>query len=302
MSATAAELMIPSAATVLLLRESDAGFQVLMTKRAAGLSFMAGLWVFPGGRMEDADCSAAVTARASTTRGDGIHERMLGIDGRPIKREAALALHVAACRETFEESGVLLARPRHSYRGFDDAELARLASHRTTEATAADFVRLLEEEDLVLDLDRLVYWSHWITPSLEKKRFDTRFFAVQVPAGQEASVDRSELTHHAWFTEREFREHLHSGEIKVAPPTLATLQDLWRSHERHGGLEPMLAAEKTRAVPPILPKMRAGEGGTYEIVLPWDTDYLSCVGEGCAVAECYPDYLLALPSRRSFKR
>jgi len=302
LSATEAEVMIPSAATVLLLRESDAGFQVLMTKRAAGLSFMAGLWVFPGGRMEDADCSAAIAARASTTRRDGMHERMLGIDGRPIAVDTALALHIAACRETFEESGVLLARPRLSARGFDDTELARLASHRTGDTTATGFVRLLEQEDLLLDLDRLVYWSHWITPSLEKKRFDTRFFAVQVPAGQEASVDRSELTHHAWFTEPEFRENLRSGEIKVAPPTLATLQDLWRSHERHGGLEPMLAAEKSRVVPPILPKMCAGEGGTYEIVLPWDTDYVACVGEGCAVAECYPDYLLALPSRRSFKR
>jgi len=290
------------AATVLLLRESDGELEVLMMRRAAAVAFMGGLWVFPGGRLEAVDHSPEALARIPGNALDACGGRLQSLEGERLPPVLALGLHVAACRETFEESGVLLARPRHSYRGFDDAEVARLASHRTTEATAADFVRLLEEEDLVLDLDRLVYWSHWITPSLEKKRFDTRFFAVQVPAGQEASVDRSELTHHAWFTEREFREHLRSGEIKVAPPTLVTLQDLWRSHERHGGLEPMLAAEKTRAVPPILPKMRAGEGGTYEIVLPWDTDYLSCVGEGCAVAECYPDYLLALPSRRSFKR
>jgi 8-oxo-dGTP pyrophosphatase MutT (NUDIX family) len=297
-----ARALIPSAATVLLLRESDAGLQVLMTKRAAGLSFMAGLWVFPGGRMEDADRSAEVVARASTTRGDDIHARMLGLDGQPIQRETALALHIAACRETFEESGVLLARPRLGARDCDEAQLARMALRRSSGATAADFVQMLEQEDLLLDLDRLVYWSHWITPSLEKKRFDTRFFAVRVPAGQVASVDRSELTHHAWFTEREFRERMRSGEIKVAPPTLVTLQDLWHSHERHGGLEPMLAAEKSRRVPPILPKMRAGEAGTYEIVLPWDADYGSWTGEGCAVAERYPDYLLSLPSRRAFER
>ena len=302
MSDADARPVIPAAATVLLLRESAAGFQVLMTKRAAGLSFMAGLWVFPGGRMEDDDRSAEILARASTTRRDEIHERMLGLDGRTIARETALALHVAACRETFEESGVLLARPGSGAGVIDDTQLARVASRRTPEATAADFVRLLEQEDLLLDLDRLVYWSHWITPSLEKKRFDTRFFAVQVRAGQVASVDRSELTHHAWFTEVEFRERLQSGEIKVAPPTLATLQDLWRSHARHGGLESMLAAERSRVVPPILPKMQAGEAGTYEIVLPWDAGYASCVGEGCAVAENYPDYILALPSRRSFKR
>jgi 8-oxo-dGTP pyrophosphatase MutT (NUDIX family) len=302
LSATETQAPIAPAATVLLLRESGAGFEVLMTKRAAGLSFMAGLWVFPGGRLEGDDCSAASVARASTTRSRDLHERMLGLDGRPIPRETALALHVAACRETFEESGVLLARPRLGAGICNDAQLARLAARRSGDATAADFVRLLEQEDLLLDLDRLVYWSHWITPSLEKKRFDTRFFAVQVPAGQVASVDRSELTHHAWFTERGFREHLQSGEIKVAPPTMVTLQDLWRSHERHGGVGPMLAAERDRVVPPILPKMRASEPGTYEIALPWDADYVSWTGEGCAVAERYPDYLLALPSRRSFKR
>jgi 8-oxo-dGTP pyrophosphatase MutT (NUDIX family) len=295
-------VVIPSAATVLLLRESDSGLQVLMTKRAAGLSFMAGLWVFPGGRMEDADGSPEILARTSTTRRDEIRERMLGLDGRAIPRQAALALHVAACRETFEESGVLLARPASGAGMLDDAQLTRVASHRTPGATAADFVRLLEQEDLLLDLDRLVYWSHWITPSFEKKRFDTRFFAVQVPAAQVASVDRSELTHHAWFTQRDFRERLQGGEIKVAPPTLATLQDLWRSHAAHGGLETMLAAESRRTVPPILPKMRVDEAGTYEIVLPWDAEYVSCAGEGCAVAATYPDYLLALPSRRAFKR
>ncbi|HEX9208394.1 MAG TPA: NUDIX domain-containing protein [Steroidobacteraceae bacterium] len=302
MNTLGTQAAIPTAATVLLLRETDAGLQVLMTKRAAGLSFMAGLWVFPGGRMEDSDRSAAIAARTASSRLDDVHRRMLALDGQPIQRETAVALHVAACRETFEESGVLLARARLEAAAFDEGQAARLAAHRVSQATATAFEQLLETEDLLLDLDRLVYWSHWITPSLEKKRFDTRFFAVQVPAGQVASVDRSELTQHAWFTEREIREHLRSGEIKVAPPTLATLQDLWRSHAAHGGLEPMLAAEKSRDVPPILPKMHARDDGAFEIVLPWDADYAGFPGEGCAVAECYPDYLLALPSRRTFKR
>jgi 8-oxo-dGTP pyrophosphatase MutT (NUDIX family) len=302
LSGAVTQATIPTAATVLLLRETDAGLQVLMTQRAAGLSFMAGLWVFPGGRMEDADRSAAIVARTAASRLDDIHRRMLALDGRPIPRDTAVALHVAACRETFEESGVMLARPRLGSSTFDDAQVGRLAAHRASHATTAAFERLLETEDLLLDLDRLVYWSHWITPSLEKKRFDTRFFAVQVPAGQVASVDRSELTQHAWFTELEIRERLRSGDIKVAPPTLATLQDLWRSHAVHGGLEPMLAAERSREVPPILPKMRALDDAAFEIVLPWDAGYSGFPGEGCAVAERYPDYLLALPSRRAFKR
>ena len=293
---------IPLAATVLLLRESTQGLQVLMTKRAAGLSFMAGLWVFPGGRLEAADEAPAIAARIlGLETVVAATPCMLGLDGQPIAESTALALHVAACRETFEESGVLLARPGPGARSErDTGRLARIDAARAAASDAAAFVRLLEAEDLWLDVGQLVYWSHWITPSFEKKRFDTRFFAVAVAADQAASVDRSELTHHAWLTEREVREHLRSGDMKVAPPTIATLQDLWACHARHGSVTAMLAAERGRSVPPILPKLRPVAGGAAEIVLPWDPEYASLGGESCVVAERYPDYLLALPSRRTF--
>ena len=292
---------IHHAATVLLLRESDAGLQVLMTKRAAGLSFMAGLWVFPGGRMEPSDQSPEVTARVPAAAVAAAHDRMLGIDGRPLEREAALALHVAACRETFEEAGLLLARPSGGNAECDEGQIARLGVRRAEATDAAGFVRLLVEEDLVLDVGRLVYWSHWITPSQEKKRFDTRFFAIQMPPGQEASVDRSELTQHAWLTEADVRTNMNSGEMKMAPPTIATLQDLWSSHARHGGIDAMLEAERRRLVPPILPKLIVDEG-SFQTILPWDAEYARIPGESCAVWESYPEYLLALPSRRAFKR
>jgi 8-oxo-dGTP pyrophosphatase MutT (NUDIX family) len=295
---------IPHAATVLLLREDDAGLQVLLTKRAASLSFMGGLWVFPGGRMETSDLAPELAARSNQAAIADTGSRMLSADASTasIDLDTARGLLIAACRETFEESGVLLARPRGGGPWGDDRRDRVAARRAANSADAAGFARLLIDEDLVLDVERLVYWSHWITPAFESRRFDTRFFALTVPPDQEASVDRGELTHHAWLAEADIRGHLASGEMKMAPPTRATLQDLWSSHRRHGGLAAMLEAERTRIVPPILPK-RSEVGTTeIEIVLPWDEQYEQLPGEGCRILAGYPDYVTAMPSRMRFPR
>jgi 8-oxo-dGTP pyrophosphatase MutT (NUDIX family) len=289
----------PPAATIVLLREVDGRLQALLTKRSAGLSFMAGLWVFPGGRME-ADDAAAGPDHVDPAGLEHLRGRMLDRDGTPLPPSTALGLYVAGCRETFEESGVLLARPRGATPQGSVAWTARVATARAQTTTAAAFLELLEREDLVLELDRLVYWAHWITPSAERKRFDTRFFVVQVPASQEASVDRGEVTQHAWLDEQEITAHLRTGEMKMVPPTIATLQDLWRSHARHGRLAAMLEAEAARPVPPILPKaVRTGDA--LEVVMPWDAEYAGLPGEGCATWPAYPEHLATLPSRRSYR-
>lgn len=294
---------IAPAATVLLLRESACdGLQVLLTKRAAGLSFMAGLWVFPGGRMEVADLAPALADRADPAAIAATATQMLDVAGEPVAAATARGLLIAACRETFEESGVLLARSGDGSAVMEPRRLARLAARRTEASRdPALFAQLLADEDLTLDLERLVYWAHWITPSLEKKRFDTRFFALTVPPDQEASVDLGELTHHAWLTEQDVARHTASGDMRIAPPTSATLQDLWRSHARHGGLAAMLEAERGRRVPPILPKMIVEDEAT-EIVLPWDPQYEQAAGAGCRVLPDYPAYIESMPSRMRFAR
>jgi 8-oxo-dGTP pyrophosphatase MutT (NUDIX family) len=299
MSGTAAA--VAPAATVVLLRELEDRLEVLLTKRAAGLAFMGGIWVFPGGRMEPGDEAPEVAERVASSGIEGVRQRMLDVQGTPIPMRTALGLHIAGCRETFEEAGVLLARPRAGSTHCDMAQIARMADARESACSAQGFLDLLVRENLVLEVDRLVYWAHWITPSLEKRRFDTRFFAIQVPPGQEASVDRSELTHHAWLGEQAIADHLSSGEMRLSPPTLATLQDLWTSHARHGGLESMLQAERNRTVPPILPKIARAADGTRQVFLPWDRDYGALPGEGCRVDAAYPDHLASLPSRRVVK-
>jgi 8-oxo-dGTP pyrophosphatase MutT (NUDIX family) len=294
---------IPAAATVLLLRESSQeGLQVLLTKRAAGLSFMAGLWVFPGGRMEAADLAPALADRVDPGAIAATATQMLDAAGEPVAAATARGLLIAACRETFEESGVLLARNGDGSPGVEPGRLARLSARRAEAARdPLLFAQLLTQENLTLDLERLVYWAHWITPSLEKKRFDTRFFALTVPPDQDASVDLGELTHHAWLNEQDILRHTASGEMRIAPPTSVTLQDLWRSHARHGSLAAMLAAERGRSVPPILPKMIVS-GEATEIVLPWDPGYGQTAGEGCRVLAKYPAYIVSVPSRMRITR
>jgi len=218
-----------------------------------------------------------------------MHERMLGIDGRPIKREAALALHVAACRETFEESGVLLARDRAGA-ACSGERMARLQGHREMVASdAGAFVGLLEAEDLYLDLAPLVYWSHWITPSLEPKRFDTRFFAIAVPPDQAASADRSELTEHAWVRPARVHQAIERREIRVVPPTLLTLEDLAESHARHGSLAAMLEAERGRPTPPVMPRIEV-RSDEFRVVMPWDAGYAQVAGEGYAPVGGFPPH------------
>lgn len=163
-------------------------------------------------------------------------------------------------------------------------------------ADAGAFAAMLADEGLFLDLAPLVYWSHWITPSAEPRRFDTRFFAVGVPAGQGASADFGELTHHEWVQPARTHEAIENGLIRVVPPTLLTLEDLAASHARHGGLEPMLAAERGRPVPPVMPRIEAGPG-EVRVLMPWDPGYATAVGEGCDAVGGYPEHLLRQRSR-----
>ena len=279
-----------AAATVLLLRECEDDLEVLMMRRGAGLSFMAGMWVFPGGRVDASDASPAIRARVATGAHGSWHGCLCSPEGQCLAEEAALALHVAACRETFEESGVLLVRDRTGAPCSGD-RMARLQEHREAVASnAGAFVAMLEREDLYLDLAPLIYWSHWITPSVEPKRFDTRFFAIAVPPDQAASADRGELTDHAWVRPSRVHEAIERREIRVVPPTLLTLEDLAESHARHGSLEAMLASERGRAVPPVMPRIDAS-AGELRVLMPWDPGYAAAPGEGCVPAGGFPAHL-----------
>jgi len=280
-----------AAATVLLLRELAGELEVLMMRRGAGLAFMAGMWVFPGGRIDTADASAAARARVSPEALASCCGQLRSLQGERLADADAIALHVAACRETFEEAGVLLARDRAG-RPCPPDRVAELQPLRCEiERDASRFTALLELEDLYVDIGPLVYWSHWITPSIEPKRYDTRFFAIPVPPEQSVSADLSELTGHAWVKPALAHAAIERGEIRVVAPTLLTLEDLAESHARHGTLEAMLAAERGRATPPVMPRIEV-LAEQVRVVMPWHPGYATAPGEGCTPAAGFPPHLL----------
>lgn len=211
------------AATVVLLRDSDAGLEVFCVERSGKSSFLAGALVFPGGRLDPAD-----------------HDWAAAI-GRP---ERAFAL--AAIRETLEEAGILLVEP--SARVTPD-EIARL---RRELLGGAALAQLLEASALTPALDTLVTFSRWITPEAETKRFDTAFFLAAAPAEQPGTHDESETVASLWDRPARLLERWARGEIAMVPPTHATLEwlaarssvaDALRDarHVQHAGICPELA-------------------------------------------------------------
>lgn len=287
------------AATVMLLREARDDVEVLVIRRHEKLKFMGGMWVFPGGAVCAADASPDALARIPAASQTGC-ARLATLPGEPIDELACLALAVAACRETFEETGVLLASDAAGNPG--DTDFAtRLQDRRRAIASQPElFAELLRAENLFLRVERLVYWAHWITPSVVSRRFDTRFFIAPVPSDQRAVIDSTETVDHAWMTPSALIAAAQAGSMTVSHPTLYNLMELGSSLQQQGSLQGLLAAEAKRSVVAILPKMVHEEQTT--MVLPWDPFYRNFVGESAPEHLHYPAPLRALPSRMFAKR
>jgi 8-oxo-dGTP pyrophosphatase MutT (NUDIX family) len=159
---------------------------------------------------------------------------------------------VTAGRELFEEAGVLIAR------GAAPADLAELRR------------RVLDKEETVpeIDVDQFHYWSHWITPSVEKKRFSARFYVAVCPADQEPSFDARETVEQAWVTPAEALDR--AGELRLPPPQLRTFFEL----AALGSIDEVLAACHRRAAAPhpVMPRL-APQGSGFALLLPWDPEY-----------------------------
>jgi 8-oxo-dGTP pyrophosphatase MutT (NUDIX family) len=213
-----------------------------------------------------------------------------------LSAEESLGLAVAACREAFEETGVL---PVVDSAGqpCPAATLSRLQTERTLVATQPEHLAiLLEREQLWLDVERLVYWAHWITPSAVPRRFDTRFFAIAAGADQIVTADATETMECRWLTPASIIELADRDAMPIATPTRCNLIDLRENYGRHRSLDALLAAEARRAVPPVLPKVIKEESRT-SVVMPWDADYASLAGEGVPAHIEYPACLRAQRSR-----
>ncbi len=277
-------MSIRDAATIVLLKRFDDGLRTLLLRRHRASGFMAGAFVFPGGKLDDDDLLEATLARAPRTPAI---ERMKATPGRTLDIERAHGLFVAACRETFEEAGALYARRRGEdalVRLDDDARWTAWRERLTK--GEVPFSRMLEEEDLELDLGRIHYFSHWVTPSAEPRRFDTRFFVAEVPPGQTPALDRHELVEERWLRPSEALELHHAATLFLPPPTQRTLEALASAETFEDVVA--LAARRAERISPIMPKVRIIDG-EITILLPWDALYEETDGESIEAMDPEPE-------------
>ena len=267
--------------------------------RHTALKFMAGAWVFPGGGLSPHDHEPLALSRLLNppTEHHGFKDRELA----PLALNLVCGLYVCACRETFEETGVLLAQHADGT-PCEPAQVARLQAERAAiDHDASLFAPLLAREGLYLDASKLTYWSHWITPSaLGPRRFDTRFFAVAMPEQQDVGTVSRESETAVWLRVPAVQERMARGDMHISPPTLSNLEDVQCCYARAGSIDAALAGECHRMVLPLLPKHVRTEAD-MTILMPWDPEYADAPGDGTPLAEP-PSHLLDQVSRRTLNR
>jgi 8-oxo-dGTP pyrophosphatase MutT (NUDIX family) len=244
------------AATVVLLRDTADGLQVLLLRRHQASNVLGGAYVFPGGKLDAADQQAEVLSRLSQGMGH-LHERLAEPE---LPHAKAGGLFVAAMREAFEECRVLLGQTEHA-----GADLNALqASLRDGQS----WTQALQSHGLTLQTEALVPWTRWITPkqaSVTNKRFDTRFFITLVPADQTARHDEHETTETLWIGPREALLRYWNREIELAPPQIMSLVHL----SRHANAQSVLA-EAIGRKPPVVQPEPFDQDGIRTICYPGD--------------------------------
>ncbi len=238
---------VRDAATVVLLRDGADGLETWLLTRVTQMAFAAGMTVFPGGRVDDADAAlpmagdvAAVAAR-------------LGCPD-----ELARALVGAAVRETFEETGVLLSVPPATPTMSSPEDRADVESGRLA------FGDLLARHDLSVDVSAVAPWSRWVTPEGESRRYDTRFFVGTLPEGAEPADVTTESSAAAWLPIGTALEQAQRGERKILPPTMVTLLAI----QACGTVDEVLRAAPAQAMEPVRPTLRVDDDGSVTVTLP----------------------------------
>ena len=291
------------ASTVVLGRSAaGGGIEILLIRRHRASAFMGGAFVFPGGKLDPQDSAPALLDRVrAEDRSRAARVLESTFDGPPLAPEVAAGLFAAACRETYEEVGVLLAASRGSDRPVSfQGKGSRFVDWRARllggEAT---FVQMLEAEDLELTFGGLGYFAHWVTPSGEKRRYDTRFFVAELPPGQSAALDEREITELRWSTPAEAVAAYRRGELFLPPPTVRTLEEI--EDAKTWDQVQVEAERRAGSVVTILPKLAVHPAGGFQILLPWDPEYETTDGDGWVVEDPDPEAQrasrLAIPLR-----
>lgn len=243
-----------AAATVILLRDGSAGPQVFLLKRHDASDVLAGAYVFPGGKIDLEDSQPQALNLFAQQRN---FVSLLGEPGLAANEAAGIVF--AACRETFEECGVLLAAGV-------EGSMQRRALQQMRDGLA--FTEVIASLGIRLDSDAIHAWSRWITPivpSLQRKRFDTRFLIVRLPPDQDAIHDPRESSDGLWQTPRAAMDAFWAGSIDLAPPQIMTLAHL----SRFASIDQVLH-EASRRPPPVIQPEPLELDGVRVVAYPGD--------------------------------
>jgi 8-oxo-dGTP pyrophosphatase MutT (NUDIX family) len=245
------------ASTILLLRDgATQEIEVFMMVRHHEIEFSSGALVFPGGSVDASD--REIFERTELYAGGE------GADAR------ALSFRIAAIRETFEESGILLARTRGSTELVDARRAAAIAAEHRAALTErrTTFPKILADTGIVLALDELVPYAHWVTPEGMSKRFDTWFFLAAAPPEQLGAHDGKESTDSLWLSPREAVAGGESGRFKLPFPTTRNLIKL--------GKQPNVTAAlndaRAKPVVTVMPVMTT-LNGSRQLRIPREAGY-----------------------------
>jgi 8-oxo-dGTP pyrophosphatase MutT (NUDIX family) len=257
------------ASTVVLLRQGDGapgGLEVYLLRRHVDMAFAAGMCVFPGGGVDPRDYDADIGWVGPDP------ERWAALLGTD--EGLARALVCAAVRETFEESGVLLAGPTPESVVADTTGADWEQDRRRLEARELSFTEFLERRGLRLRTDLLRLWGSWVTPVFEPRRYNARFFVAELPEGQVTRDVSTESDQVVWLSVREAIRAVDAEEILMLSPTYCTCLEIF-DHATPGEV---LAAAEERDLTPVEPEAVLGDGGAY-LSLP---DRLVRLGEDVA--------------------
>lgn len=244
------------AATVVLVREGADGPEVLLLRRNRATGFVPGAWVFPGGRVDAADGEDALAERWDGLTREGAAGRLgLGEGADP----PAIAYYGAAVREAVEETGLWPgvvvggvgggARGGAARRGASENAVGR--AREGLLGGTARFAEVLKALDARLDGAGVEYIAHWVTPLVEPRRYDTRFFAVKVAPGASAVHDEREMTGAVWLTPRAALARHRRGRLPMIFPTIRTLEDL----SEFSTVEDLLAYYRGQPIPRVQPEI-----------------------------------------------
>jgi len=241
--------------------------QVLMLRRRASSEFTAGAYVFPGGAVDSPDRDPG-TKNLCVGYDDAEASSRLGVDS------GGLDYFVAAVRECFEEAGLLFAAAPHGLVSFaEEATRERFRRHRNElNADIAALSSICRAEGLRIAVDRLRYFSHWITPLGGPKRYDTRFFVAIAPEDQTALHDDGEVVASEWVAPSAALERHRGGDLDLMFPTVKQLESLCQFSSSQE-----LWDAATADVPTIEPRLSL-DGAEVRILLPGDRGFENATG------------------------